>query len=407
MNKERLYTLIPAVVFLSVCAWIFFFALPKDVESATDTLLHLCASESDRSVCYEQRAPTLLESMSLEEVFSVVRLLRHKDPAYQFCHVLAHKLGERIVAEDPERWLDAIALNPRDGLCSNGFIHGVIGGKFRAEVLEHATLEGLLPDFSRACEPRENWHASLLDQAMCYHGMGHLYVFITDADIPAALSLCERTSESPSGDFRRVCREGVFMQIYQPLEPDDFLMLERMEVKPTKETVRTYCARFEEDAYEGACLRESWPYVRTEILESSGAIDAFCSGQPNSEEERACYDSALSVLGRQTLGNGKAASSVCAGFTGMLRRECFGRVALSYLEEEREDGVAAFSFCSRAGGADGEECLAFLAERAAFVFGADEVRLWKFCMLLPASMRNVCMTDPQRITPLSGVVHTQ
>lgn len=395
-----------AILFFGAAAF-FLLGNVFDIDTAAAHAIDICSKEQDRVACYEREIPLLMNTLSLEEVFEVIRAIREKDSSYQFCHVAAHKLGERIVAEDPSKWLDAIALNPRDGLCSNGFIHGVIGGKFRAEVLDGETLEALIPDFSRACEPRENWRASLLDQAICYHGMGHLYVFITDADIPAALSLCERTSFSGTGDFRRVCREGVFMQIFQPLEPDDFLMLERMAVKPTKGTVRQYCAQFEKDEYEGACLRESWPYVRTELLNEPGATEVFCAGQPNKEEERACYDTALSVLGRQTLGNSGIAERVCAEFDGEIRRECFGRVALSYLEEDRENGSAALSLCSRAGGVDTEECLAFLAQRAGFVFGEDEVRLWKFCAALPTSLVNVCVAEPGGSTPLTGIVHTQ
>lgn len=400
--KRSLYILLA----VGALALLFRF-VPIGIDSAVEKVVKTCAGEPDRALCYENTVPALLDIMSLEHVFSVVRLLRHTDTSYQFCHVLAHKLGERVVAKDPAKWLDAIALNPQDGLCSNGFIHGVIGGKFRAEVLDGETLDALIPDFSLACEPRENWRASLLDQAMCYHGMGHLYVFITDADIPAALALCEKTSRSSTGDFRRVCIEGVFMQLYQPLEPDDFLMLERMQVKPTPGTERAYCALFEKDEYEGACLRESWPYSRNQLLEEEGAAVRFCSGQPNQTEEQACYDTVFSVLGRQTLGRSSLAVEQCLALPDDLKEECVGRVALSYLEEDREDGAAAVGFCRALPGEDTEHCLSFLAARASFVFGTDEIRLWKFCSRLPSVLRKECITNPETGISLTGIVHLQ
>src|SRR3989344_3814855 len=210
--------------FAALAALLMWFVLSSR-ETALVKIVHDCAQARDRSACYEAEVPTLYPQLSVAQVFDIVREIRREDPSYQFCHVLAHKIGERVVAEDPERWIDAIPLNPPDGLCSNGFIHGVVGGRFRAEVLDDETLEKLIPDFSRACEPRKGWQPSSLDQAICYHGIGHLYMFVTDADIPKALSLCERTARGsdPERDFRRVCREGVFMQIYQPLEPDDYL----------------------------------------------------------------------------------------------------------------------------------------------------------------------------------------
>lgn len=386
-----------------------FFIAPQQVDSVASDLYEECAGVGgDRALCYETRVPALLDSMPLQDVFSVIRSIRAHDQSYQFCHVLAHKVGERIVAADPEKWIDAIPLNPSDGLCSNGFIHGVVGGKFRAEVLDDETLEAFLPDFSRACEPRAGWVPSLLDQAICYHGMGHLFLFITDADVMQALSVCERTSMSGSGDFRRVCREGVFMQIFQPLEPDDFLMLERMEVKPAKETVRAYCALFENGAYEGACLRESWPLFREELTSSPGEIVVFCSGQPNESEEKACFESMFSILGRQTLARPERAHAACEAVPEVRRVECYGRVALAFLEENRMEPGDGIGFCSRAPGEYARACLDFIAERALFIFGANRIALERFCRALPPSHQPVCRAEDtlhQSGFIQTGVVH--
>lgn len=361
-----------------------------------------CRGNKDGSnTCYENVVPNLFPRMTLSEIFTLIREIRREDPTYQFCHVLAHKLGERVVAEDPERWIEAMALNPSDGLCSNGFIHGVIGGKFRAEVLDESALERFLPDFSRACEPHDTWKPSLLDQAICYHGMGHLYVYITDADLPKALSLCERTTKNATGDFSRVCIEGVFMQIYQPLEPDDFLMIERMPIKPTKVTVRAFCATYERDEYEGACLRESWPYFRDELLQ--GGAQSFCSGQPNLTEETACYESAFSILGRQTLGAPERALTACAKAPEPRKNECYARVAMAYLEENRSDANTAISFCERAPEGYSAPCTEFLVQRASFIFG-ESPALQRFCRALPVSNKSAC--GPAKATWESTSVHT-
>ena len=48
-------------------------------------------------------------------------------------------------------------------------------------------------------------------------------------------------------------------------------MIERMTVKPMKETVREFCAAYRDvPEYEGACLRESWPFFREEITTGTG-----------------------------------------------------------------------------------------------------------------------------------------
>lgn len=347
-----------------------------------------CAGSPDSSICYEDTISGLYPDHSVDEVFEIVRLVRSLDTSYQFCHVLAHKLGERVVAEDPDRWLEAMSLNPSDGMCSNGFIHGVIGGRFRAEVLDDATLARYVPDFRRACEPREDWQATGLDRAICYHGMGHLYVFITDADISKALGLCEQTAPL---DVRRVCAEGVFMQIYQPLEPDDFELLKRLPYVPERETYRAFCGAFSEGRaeYLGACQREAWPLYRAEILDGSGA-ESFCDGQPNMQEEMNCYVTVSTIIGRMSLGSPETAAAACRRLPNVQQSICFESVARAVLEEDKNAAAESVALCLSAGGQAGIACLDRLMQTQHFIFG-DNVRQQKqFCAVMPESVRSRC-----------------
>lgn len=363
------------------------FALQSDQRTRiAHALVDECSkAEGDRSLCYEEKVPALFPRLSVDELFDVVRSIRTQDPSYQFCHVLAHKLGERVVAEDPARWIDAIPLNPADGLCSNGFIHGVVGGRFRAEVLDEETLQRFLPDFRAACEPRGEWSPSDLDRAICYHGLGHLFMFITDADVRRALRVCDAATPA---EYRRVCVEGVFMQIYQPLEPDDLLLIERMAEKPTPESVRAYCARYEEDEYEGACLRESWPFFRERIVQ--GDMEAFCAGQPNGEEETKCYESSIAILGRMSLSDPARAAESCMALPETRRELCFTIVARTVLEEDRDQGAEAVALCERAPQHIARVCLETLAAQTSFFFGGDRARASAFCETLPREVQARC-----------------
>lgn len=357
-----------------------------DIAKKADAVVAACASSNDHAACYEREVPALYPKLSLPSLFSVVRLIRQKDSSYQFCHVLGHKIGEQIVSEDPNKWVDAIPFNPTDGLCSNGYIHGVIGGRFRAEVLDDATLQKLLPDFRRACEAHSGWSPSDLDRAMCYHAMGHLYVYITNANITNALSICE---QSTTEQFNRVCREGVFMQIYQPLEPDDYALIEQMPVKPTPSTVRSFCASFGANpSYEGACLRESWP-MHEGMYDGTG-VKSFCSGQPNSEEEMACYQSATAIIGRMSLGDADKAASACRNVPSQWQDLCFATTAQAVLEENRDDASKAISLCKLAEDSVAQNCMMSLARRASFIFGTNAPEMYKFCNNLPESLQSSC-----------------
>lgn len=380
----------PFVPVLSVAAvvaliGVFGISLPKDAGAMADAMVAECADSSNRAECYEQKVPALYPQYSISAVFDIVREVRTLDPSYQFCHVLAHKIGERVVAEDPARWVDAIPDNPSDGLCSNGYIHGVVGGRFRAEVLSSSSIAALVPDFARACEPRANWAPSDLDRAICYHGMGHLYDFITDADIPQALVLCSQTTPE---DYERVCVEGVFMQLYQPLEPDDFELIERMAVKPTKENVRSYCAAWKDPEYIGACLRESWPFFKDDI--ASGTVTDFCSGQPDKERTEYCYQTVSALAGRLSLQDLHKTDAACRNFPPERQLLCYGQSAQAVLEEDRDDAAKAVSLCAMAPERLIEGCMRYLEGHAQFLFGGNMSQWQNFCGVLPASLAAQC-----------------
>ncbi|MFZ2886839.1 MAG: hypothetical protein WA021_03400 [Minisyncoccia bacterium] len=382
--------MIRAVIGLAVISAIalWWFVPLSGEKSLAASIVEVCAEEESRSTCYEKKVPELFPKLPLSEVFGVIRDIRALDQSYQFCHVVAHKLGESAVAQDPSKWIDLIPLNPPDGLCSNGFIHGIIVGRFRNDVLDDATLTAAIPDFARACERRADWRPSGLDQAICYHGMGHLFMFITNANIKKSLETCAHTTGNSEDGFMRVCREGVFMQIYQPLEPDDFALIELLPEKPSRENFRRLCAAYAEDEDEGACLREAWPFFRAEIMK--GDVAAFCAHQPNSSETDKCYESATTIVGRQLLGMPDQAVAACSAITSRYQELCFTTVAQALLEEDRTQGEKAVAFCVRAPTHIKTQCIATLAERARWIFPENSSDRTRLCEAMPAEYRSSC-----------------
>jgi hypothetical protein len=378
------------VVGAGLAAYFFLGASAADTpRAAARAIVAECSGErGDRSPCYERLVPELYPRFDVPTLFETVRTVRMLDPSYRFCHVLAHKIGERVVATDPSGWLEAMRLNPPDGLCSNGFIHGVIGGQFGSEVLSAAQIEALLPDFSRACEPRDGWTPTGLDRGTCYHGMGHLFDFITDADIPQALALCGKTVPE---DYRRVCVQGVFMQIYQPLEPDDDALIERMAVKPTPGTVRDYCARYADDPVaEGSCIVESWPFEQPRIKDGT-AVPTLCSWTPNAEERNMCYVALASIVGRMSLGDPDGAVRACDAFPESERGSCFAHSAMAVLEESRTDAGNAVDVCKRASPDIAARCLDALVDDARFIFGTDKIQFEGLCAALAGAPKGRCL----------------
>lgn len=394
MTRAQYTIAIAAALFFALGAGVLAFmmyAKSKDgasIEAHAQHAYETCAGNSNKEACYEEAIAPLYPELTMLEVFDVIRALRRIDTGYQFCHLLAHQLGEMAVAENPDRWIDVVPLNPVDGLCSNGFIHGAVIGRFRDDVLTGDKLSRAIQDFAIACEPRDNWHPTDLDRAICYHGLGHLYTFVTNAHLQEAARICEETANKPTGDFRRVCREGVFMQIYQPVEPDDFDLIEQLPVKPTAENYRDLCSVYELPEERGACMREAWPLFREAIF-NDGYAGAFCARQPNQREEDACFDAITSIVGRFSLNDPNKLAKTCLSMPDERQQQCFDRSALAALEEDRNAGALAIALCNTAPNHMQEQCLSFIAERASFVFGPGEMRE-PFCAALPDKYRARC-----------------
>lgn len=384
MTTRSLYLISGGVALALFLTW---FALAPRADSLVEyhaqAMVNECRSETgeEKKRCYEREGVSRYGELTVPELFMVIRKIRILDPGYQFCHVLGHRIGELRALEDPERWIDAIPENPTDNMCSNGFIHGVIIGRFRDDVVTDEEFKADLSSFVEACAPREGWRPSPLDRAICYHGMGHLFAFITELKVPRALSMCRSIAVGEAQQYLRVCQEGVFMQIYQPLEPDDYELLTHLTHPPTKQTYRSFCSQYKKDDEEAACLREAVAYFRNDLREGKG-VDAFCAGHPKGYTED-CYETALTIIGRTQLGNTGAVVQACSRVSESRRGGCLGRAALAVLEEASGDVQMALSTCLAAPPPYDRACLDFLGSRAQFIF-PDNSGVGAFCSAIRA-----------------------
>ena len=171
------------------------------------------------------------------------------------------------------------------------------------------------------------------------------------------------------------------MQIYQPLEPDDFALLDLLKEKPSAQNYRRLCAAYTDNGEEGACLREAWPLFRDGIRFGTD-VGTFCARQPDAAEEEACYETAAAIVGRTSLGKSDTAVAACQHFPKTRQKLCFIALAQSALEEDRTNADGAIDLCRAADDAVAKECLATLAHRASFIFASGSAEKTQFCATL-------------------------
>jgi len=400
VSKKSLIALAIAFsVFAFASFWFFgFITFGNDTKNATDIQSYAkkvalgCADAPYRPTCYETEVPKLVTQMPTEEIFLVIRELRKEDPEYLYCHVLAHNLGKYEVSLDPDNWLDVIAKGPTDGLCSNGFAHGAIVARFSDEDLSEAEYNAALQDLSVACEERKGWNPTDLTKAICYHGIGHVLIHMTLAEVSESLHGCEVIGLKDDGsDYRQLCTEGVYMQLFQPLEPEDYALVDMLPYVPTRETLEQFCTtNSSSDEQYGACWREAWPLFGNDIYTSEG-VTKYCGSLTEEQNKNMCYVSAFTLNGRSNLGNPEKMAATCNGLEARYKGDCFARGANAFPEEDPAFVKQGVDMCGKANTKEAQdECYGFLAQIASFNFHRESPAFEELCTSLPQRFENTC-----------------
>lgn len=402
MSHKKLFLIsgIAGILLIAVAAaGYFYFAMgtqkhaQKSIEEYAKLMVDKCAEAPYRPTCYEQEVPKLVSDIPTEQIFNVIRQIRRDDPEYLYCHVLAHELGTYEVSLDPDNWLDVIAKGPTDGLCSNGYAHGALVARFNDEDLNEEEFQYALKDLAIACEEREGWNPTDLTKAICYHGIGHVLIHMTLADVAKSLVGCEAIGVKDDGrDYRQLCTEGIYMQLFQPLEPEDFALVDMLpDGAPTRDTLEQFCSENSAtDKQYGACWREAWPLFGNEIYTSKG-VTAYCSALSEAQDRDLCYVSAFTINGRHNLEHMDKMAATCNSVPEDYQGLCFARGANAFPEEDPALVGKGVQMCGLANAqAAQDECYGFLASVASFNFHEGSPAFEELCSSLPEKWGATC-----------------
>jgi len=365
-----------------------FLAQASMFEKYAAEILDKCSSQSHRPSCYDREVPKLLGDISMEEAFEVTRFIQEKDQGYFYCHVLGHNLSAKETAKNPEKWKDVVARCPSN-VCSNGCIHGAFQERFRAEALPDATIEELKPELAGICEKREGWNPTNMERATCYHALGHLTMYMTDANIEKSTGLCEEiTALGGSKQLAPICFDGVFMQIFQPLEPEDFALIEGKQ--PTKEELPSFCQEFEGQR-KGSCWNEGWPLFRGQIMTPEGVVE-FCSTLKEPFLQDRCYTAMFYVVPAQLQLDEGRMKHYCSGLPDPQRSQCFANGASRLIETDAKLIEQSASMCEYAANFGAEEqCYQELLFYSTYNFHVGSEDFLALCSALPQMWKSKCL----------------
>lgn len=362
-----------------------------ELERYAREIIKHCSSTNHRPSCYDKEIPKLLGPLSFEDTFRLTRIIQEKDGNYWYCHVLGHNLAAGETAKDPAQWKNIVARCP-SGMCSNGCIHGAFQERFRAESLPNATIAELTEMFARTCAPRSGWNPTGLEQATCYHALGHLAMYATAADISKSARLCDAVLTADGAkQFLQICYDGVFMQIFQPLEPEDEALVK--DIRPAAKTVHDFCWRFTGRERE-SCWSESWPLARDEVMTPDGLV-RFCNTTKTVEGENRCYSALFYVLMAQFNFNLDAMKTLCAGLPQERRGQCVANAASRLIETDArliDQSVRLCRWGESIGVADA--CWEELLIYSTYNFHKGSEPYYRLCNTLPEPWKARCLAKP-------------
>lgn len=370
------------------------FSKPQRYQSSSlqkfaDEIFSKCKNSSYRPTCYDKEVPKTMKKVSLEQAFEIVRLIQKLDPgAYEYCHVVGHKLSAEETKKNPDKWKDVITRCP-SGLCSNGCIHGAFQERFRTESMTDAQIKKIQGDLEAVCEPRGSWKPTGLEQATCYHAIGHLLMYVTKADADKASSFCDQIAmRFKRQNLLNVCYDGVFMQIFQPLEPEDFSLIKGKEIK--KEQHVPFCNRF--DAKKRAsCLNEGWPLYFDEIRTPQGLLN-FCDLQATPSSKDRCFHALFYVLTAQFNFDETKIKNLCNDLPEKRKGDCYANAASRFIETDRQMIQKSIELCKYAQTVGvGDRCFNELIIYSTFNFHKRSSDYFSLCNGLPQPWKSKCL----------------
>ena len=346
--------------------------------------------EEKKELCYEKNIPKLMDQgLSMERAFAVVVRVQSLDPSYQSCHVLAHLLTSREVAKDPSKWKDVVVRSPF-AICGSGAVHGAFQERFRAESLPDLTTAKLGALLDGVCDPREGWNPTFLDRSSCMHGMGHLFLYVTAADVKKSVALCDTLAKRPDFDFRQTCTEGVFMQIYQPLEPEDRTLIHAIE--PAALKTKTFCAQFTGMVYD-SCVKESWPAVPGSASDPK-VFEALCDQLSTPDAIHYCASGLMYPVMEVLHYDIPTAEAFCRGLKAQdMQNICWARVASKFVWADAHWSSKATGICNDAPEESKDACWKELTDFAVQGMHPNSPEAKELCGGMPEPYESECKRE--------------
>jgi len=360
-----------------------------DIDRAARDVVRTCANAGEKSLCYEKEVPKYMDSgFTMEQAFELAIAIQTLDPSYTYCHVLAHNISAKETAKDPSKWQNIVARAPF-GLCGNGGPHGAFQERFREESMPDASVGEILNLIRGVCDERESWHPSRSQVSNCVHGIGHLSMYITGADVSKSVDVCDAfVGEMARLENVETCYEGIFMQIFQPIEPEDEALVEG--IVPDADDTLPYCDSFP-GLVRSICIRESW-ILSADALTDPSALMAQCAPIEVANERAYCIEGVIiGVFSRSYNFDEEKMMLLCEKLDASTKRLCVATIAFRLIQTDWRNMERALAVCSATHEGERDTCFRRIIWYGIETFQTGSTERKSFCSGFPEPWKTDCL----------------
>jgi len=362
----------------------------EDDDSLARLEVELCKSatnEAEKEICYQKEVPKLMdEGLTLERAFVVTQKILDLDPGYQSCHVLAHLLSAKEVTKDPSKWKDVVSRVPT-GICGTGALHGAFQERFKTDSLKGVGVETMREMLEGVCSKHGTWNPTLLDRSSCFHGMGHLFLYVTAADVQKSVQLCAELANLPEFDFRQTCYEGVFMQANQPLDPEDEALTH--DIAASLKNPKKFCGQFAAGLVRDTCIKESWAQDLRTVTTPDG-YEALCK-QTSPDYWSYCAGANIFAVIETLHYDLPKILGLCRGLKDQnFKNLCWARTAVKVIWADYRNTQKAIDICTEAPMQSKATCWEYLTNHAEQGWHPNTPEVRALCGGMPEPWRSTC-----------------
>jgi len=170
--------------------------------------INIIKSQQDKGICLKDLGDYAGKNSTAREIDAAIISLTQSGEL-SWCHEFLHYAGWGLYKKTKNISNAFLEANSK---CDSGMFHGIVE-EYISEASEGKNQEQFVTSVApTACEgdvAKNNLLPGV--KAICYHGLGHAFMFITGNDLPQSLRHCDALSPAHAGE----CYTGAFMENLQ------------------------------------------------------------------------------------------------------------------------------------------------------------------------------------------------